>query len=154
MSWAHFQDCSKDFFIIIQMCAQDNSLHPLSDFKTTLMLSLRGSRKEKEKCSNFMQQEIHLSLQNALILFRWYQKYHDMLFLTGEKTWLKCDQNVNELGNFMKRLWLWLDSDWTHELTVFKKFIIERIYPSRMYRSDKLFLDVYFDGSNFLKREC
>lgn len=43
------------------MCAQDNSLHPLSDFKTSLMLSLRGSRKEKETCSDFMQKEIRLS---------------------------------------------------------------------------------------------
>ena len=50
------------------MCAQDNSLHPLSDFKTSLMLSLRGSRKEKEKCSDFMQKEIRLSLQKAFIL--------------------------------------------------------------------------------------
>ena len=101
-----------------------------------------------------MQKEIRLSLQKALILICWYQKYHNMLFLTGEKTWLKCDLKcewarlfwVKIVTKARLRLNSWIDG--------IQNFVIERIYPSRMYRIEKLFLDIYFDGSNFLKREC
>ena len=101
-----------------------------------------------------MRKEIRLSLQNVLILIWWYQKYHKMLFFDGGedviKMWSKCEWArlfwVKIVIMARLRLNSWIDG--------IQNLVIERIYPSRMYRIEKLFLDVYFDGSNFLKREC
>ena len=47
-----------------------------------------------------------------------------------------------------------MTQDMTQRIDETQMLMVERILPSRLYRFEKLFLDVYFDGSNFIFKEC
>ena len=68
------------------------------------------------------------------------QKQHLICYFWGGEE--ENDQNMM----WQSCISLELDSELTQELTKQKPLVFERIYPSRLYRFEKLFLDVTLTG--------
>ena len=134
--------------IIFLNSAQKNKYSPFEFKPQKVITTVEGEYlksslfKNKISCWNSSRKP-----QKAYFNQSFFNNNIDMLFLRGRKWkvikiwWIKLYFAWARLSFHP-----WIDGN--------QKLVFERIYPCRMDHFENLFLDVYFDGSNFLKREC